>query len=155
MLPATLAKRVRSLSKCKSLTPKLGGVVYWMSRDQRVQDNWALLHARQQAVENAVGLSVVFCLVPTFHEATIRHYGFMMTGLAEVEAELRGLGIPFFLLLGDPVTSLPQFIEDHSVCSLVADFSPLRVGNVWKKGIAEKLPGDVLFCEVDTRYHTL
>ena len=25
-------------------------VVYWMSRDQRAQDNWALLYAQQQAL---------------------------------------------------------------------------------------------------------
>ena len=27
-----------------------GPVVYWMSRDQRAADNWALLHAQQQAI---------------------------------------------------------------------------------------------------------
>ena len=96
-LPSTLAKRVRTLSHCKSVgaPPGKGGVVYWMSRDQRVQDNWALHHARALALKHQVGLSVIFCLVPTFHEATIRQFGFMLRGLAEVETELRSLGIPF------------------------------------------------------------
>lgn len=42
MLPATLSKRVRTLSQCKAIASPAGkgGVVYWMSRDQRVQDNW-------------------------------------------------------------------------------------------------------------------
>eukprot|EP00965_Chrysotila_dentata_P081147 2678778-Pleurochrysis_carterae.AAC.3 len=73
--------RVRALSKVSSVGSNAGGVVYWMSRDQRVQDNWALLHARSLALSHGVGLSVVFCLVPTFSEATIRHYGFMLRGL--------------------------------------------------------------------------
>ena len=100
MLPPTLAKRVRTLTSCKAvaLPPGKGGVVLWMSRDQRVQDNWALHYARSLAIQHKVGLSVIFCLVPTFHEATIRQFGFMLRGLAEVEAELRGLGIPFHCL---------------------------------------------------------
>ena len=149
-LPSTLAKRVRTLSACKAPSASSGGVVYWMSRDQRVQDNWALHHARDLALRHKVGLCVIFSLVPTFSEATIRHYGFMIKGLAEVEGELRGLGIPFHCLMGDPVQTLPQFVETHDACALVADFSPLRVGNFWKKGIAGKLPPNVPFYEVDT-----
>jgi hypothetical protein len=33
-----------------------GCVVYWMSRDQRVQDNWALLYAQQEALALGVPL---------------------------------------------------------------------------------------------------
>ena len=149
-LPATLAKRVRTLSACKTPTASAGGVVYWMSRDQRVQDNWALHHARSLALRYRVGLCVIFSLVPTFSEATIRHYGFMLSGLEEVEAELRTLGIPFHCLMGDPVQTLPEFVGVHKTCALVSDFSPLRIGGIWKKGIAAKLPEDVPFYEVDT-----
>ena len=56
------ADRIRTLSSVKSVKPSEGGVLYWMSRDQRVQDNWALLHARQLADEHGVGLSVAFCM---------------------------------------------------------------------------------------------
>jgi deoxyribodipyrimidine photolyase len=48
-------------------------VVYWMSRDQRVRDNWALLEASRLARASGVALRVVFCLVPRFLDATIRH----------------------------------------------------------------------------------
>ena len=50
MLPATLSKRVRTLSQCKAIASPAGkgGVVYWMSRDQRVQDNWvSASHAKK------------------------------------------------------------------------------------------------------------
>ena len=92
---AMLAQRTRIISAAKKVVPSSGGVVYWMSRDQRAHDNWALLQAQHVARTHNVGLCVVFCLVPTFLEATQRQYGFMLRGLSEVEDDLRGLGIPF------------------------------------------------------------
>jgi deoxyribodipyrimidine photo-lyase len=41
-----------------------GPVLYWMSRDQRVSDNWALLFAQELALEREVSLGVVFSLAP-------------------------------------------------------------------------------------------
>ena len=49
-------------------------VVYWMSRDQRVEDNHAMLYARGCAAAHNVPLKVCFNLVPTFLEATLRQY---------------------------------------------------------------------------------
>jgi deoxyribodipyrimidine photo-lyase len=104
-----------------------------------VQDNWALLHARQLADEHGVGLSVAFCMVPGFLGATIRHYGFMLKGLAEVEAELLELGIPFTLLQGEPGTALPDFVRRHEVAAVVSDFSPLRISRGWKDELVKAL----------------
>ena len=42
------------------------GVAYWMSRDQRVQDNWSLVYAQKMALQHQVPLFVVFCLLPKF-----------------------------------------------------------------------------------------
>ena len=66
--------RVRRLSDGRTpLDPSApGGVVYWMDRDQRVQDNWALLYARQLAEKHGMPLSVCYCLAPSFGEASIR-----------------------------------------------------------------------------------
>ena len=68
-----------------------GPIIYWMSRDQRVNDNWALLFAQQLALEKKRNLAVVFSLVPKFLDATFRQYDFMLKGLIEVEQELRKL----------------------------------------------------------------
>lgn len=86
-------KRIRLLQKGNETN---GPVVYWMSRDQRAHDNWALLYAQQLALENKKPLLVLFNLVPDFLEATIRQYGFMLKGLQEVEIELLKHNIPFF-----------------------------------------------------------
>jgi deoxyribodipyrimidine photo-lyase len=73
-----------------------GPVYYWMSRDQRVVDNWALLNARAIADSRGAEMGVIFCLVSGFAGAAARHYGFMLKGLAVTEDKLRVAGIvPF------------------------------------------------------------
>jgi deoxyribodipyrimidine photo-lyase len=47
-----------------------GPVAYWMSRDQRADDNWALLFAQELAIKYNQPLTVVFCLVEDFLGAT-------------------------------------------------------------------------------------
>ncbi len=39
-------------------------MAYWMNRDQRVQDNWAMLYAQKLALQERLPLHVVFCLAP-------------------------------------------------------------------------------------------
>ena len=86
-------------------------VLYWMSRDQRARDNRALLYAQNVARESGVPIAVAFCLAPTFLDATIRHYSFMLDGLSEVAEDLDAKGIPFFLLMGEPVREIPKFVR--------------------------------------------
>lgn len=88
-----------------------GPVVLWMNRDQRMNDNWALLFAQELAIKQKTSLAVVFCLVPQFLNATIRQYGFMMRGLQEVEKNLKKKNIPFFLLTGLPEIEMPKFFK--------------------------------------------
>ncbi len=137
-------KRVRSLSGGKK---KSGPVVYWMSRDQRVHDNWALLYAQETALKSKAPLIVLFNLVPQFLEATLRQYDFMLTGLAETESEFIRHKIPFKLLLGNPSDEIPRFLKSISASALVTDFSPLKINRQWKNEITNRL--DVPFYEVD------
>ncbi|HSW54436.1 MAG TPA: deoxyribodipyrimidine photo-lyase [Ignavibacteriaceae bacterium] len=124
-----------------------GPVVYWMSRDQRVHDNWAMIYAQKLAIEKNKPLAVVFNLVPDFLEATIRQYGFMLKALKEVEAKLARYNIPFFLLEGKPEVEIPKFIKKTNTSVLVSDFDPLRIKRIWKREVAKKI--DIPFYEVD------
>ena len=110
-----------------------GPIVYWMSRDQRAQDNWALLYAQQLALEQQQQLLVVFCLVPTFLEGTMRQYGFMLRGLAETFTLLNNKNIPCYLLQGEPDEMLPTWLTQHHASLLVTDFDPLRIKRYWKE----------------------
>ena len=137
-------KRIRRLQTGSETS---GPVVYWMSRDQRVHDNWALLFAQKIADEKKLPLAVVFNLVPDFLEATIRQYGFMLKGLKELEHELELFNIPFFLTTGKPEAEIPKFIKQFNVSILVTDFDPLRIKRIWKRDVAKKIL--IPFYEVD------
>jgi len=115
-----------------------GPVVYWMSRDQRISDNWALFYAQEVALKMDAPLAVVFCLVPGFLNATMRQYGFMIAGLKEVEKGLSMLNIPFFLLTGPPGQEIPRFANRHDIKALVTDFDPLKLKRQWKKDVAQR-----------------
>lgn len=141
-------KRVQMMSKADEV-PDCDGVLYWMSRDQRIQDNWAMLFAQRLALKNHVSLHVAFCLVPKFLGATIRHYDFMLKGLEEVESECLSLGIEFHLLFGEAKEALPKFIKDHSIGGLVTDFSPLRLSQQWLEDVKEAIPKNIPLCKVD------
>jgi deoxyribodipyrimidine photo-lyase len=90
--------------------PRPRPVIYWMSRDQRIRDNWALVYAQRQALELKVPLVIVFCLVPEFLGATIRHYDFMLQGLEMLEKKSAKMNIPFILLTGNPSNEIPRVV---------------------------------------------
>ncbi|MBN1234607.1 MAG: deoxyribodipyrimidine photo-lyase [Methanotrichaceae archaeon] len=137
-------KRIRTLVK---IGQKKGPVVYWMSRDQRVNDNWALLYAQELAQKHNCPLVVAFCLVSEFLGAVSRQYRFMLQGLKEVEKNLLDLNIPFFLLRGDPGKEMACFLSEMGAGALVSDFSPLRQSQQWKSAVAVQI--EIPFYEVD------
>ncbi|KAK6478774.1 deoxyribodipyrimidine photo-lyase isoform X1 [Huso huso] len=142
-------KRVRLISEAVEMKDGSEGIVYWMSRDQRVQDNWALLYAQHLALSHELPLHVCFCLVPRFLDATIRHFGFMLRGLEEVAKECAELNISFHLLTGYAKDVLPEFVRMRGAGGVVTDFSPLRVPLQWVQDVKERLPRDVLLVQVD------
>ena len=137
--------RIRVLKKNES---RSGPVVLWMSRDQRINDNWALLFAQELAIKQKSPLAVIFCLVPRFLNATIRQYGFMIKGLQEVEKDLKKKNVPFFLLTGPPEIEIPRFVNRYKAGTIVADFSPLSINRGWKESVMKN--ADISFYEVDT-----
>jgi deoxyribodipyrimidine photo-lyase len=130
------AKRVHTL---RDGWRKPGPIVYWMSRDQRVANNWALLFAQQMAIKQKVPLLVVFCLVPEYLGATSQQYEFMLRGLRETEENLRTKSIGFEILEGVPKIAIPHCLNEISAGGLICDFSPLRINRSWKADVAESI----------------
>lgn len=131
---------------CKPGRETPGPVLYWMSREQRVRDNWGLLYARILAGTTRP-LVVGFCLVQGFLGATLRHYDFMLRGLAQVAEGLGALGIPFVLRLGEPGQEIPRLASELGAGVVVTDFDPLRVKQVWQEQVIQGL--SVPLIEVD------
>ena len=123
-------------------------VLYWMVRDKRVNDNWALIEAQKIALDNNVPLKVCFNINNNYPEANIRQYQFLFEGLREVQETLDKLLINFYLLIGPTHVKLPEFIEKNNVGCVITDFSPLKVyRNRLKKVLAIT---EIPFSQVDT-----
>ncbi|QQS43396.1 deoxyribodipyrimidine photo-lyase [Candidatus Roizmanbacteria bacterium] len=138
-------ERIRKLNT--QTTSSGSAIAYWMSRDQRVSENWALLYAQELSKKNNLPLVVFFVLTPNFPGATLRHYDFMLKGLKEIDTSLKKLYIPFILQIGDPIEEIPKLTFRYDVKELVTDFSPLRIGREWRTSIARNTT--IPFYEVD------
>ena len=68
------SNRVRTLKKIH-FNGK--AVLYWMVRDKRFNDNWALYIAQRAAIKYKVPLHVCFQYNPKKSSATLREYEFL------------------------------------------------------------------------------
>lgn len=100
-------------------------VVYWMRRAQRAIDNPALETAI--AAANAMDKPVVvfFALTHRAERANVRHYHFMIEGLADVASELERRGIPL-VLRKEPEDDVLRFCQEVRAALLIGDENPLR-----------------------------
>ncbi|CAG9466045.1 unnamed protein product [Pedinophyceae sp. YPF-701] len=118
--------------------PGSGPVVYWMERDRRASDNWALIHAIEVAQAKNTRVVVAFSLVSDFiMGGGARQHCFMLRGLKELKPKLEGLNIPFYLLRGDPRETIPALCRDLGAGLLVTDFHPMRLQRSWRDGVAK------------------
>jgi deoxyribodipyrimidine photo-lyase len=138
-----------------------GPVVYWMSRERRVMDNWALAHALAVAARARKPFHVLYVLD---HEqdafAGARHRLFELEGLRETQERLRALGVPFHLFDARDTAddaemggaSVSAALEHLAPSFVVTDFSPLRPAREARDTVALLLcPCDVPVHEVDAR----
>jgi len=123
-------------------------VLYWMNRDKRASDNWALLSAQKIAIDNNVPLIVCFQYIGNFPKSNIRQYGFLFKGLQETEIALDALNIKFYLLQGNADLVLSELIDKQSVGAMVVDYSPLKVYRRRLKRVIEKV--DIPIYQVDS-----
>jgi len=129
------------------LPAKEGPVIYWMQRDQRLRDNWALVYAQEQAIAIRKPLYVLFCLVPGYLDATEVQYRFMLSSLAGMPANLASLNIAWIAVKGHPHTVIPEIVKQTKAGLLVTDFNPLRITASWKTAITAQI--GIAFHEVD------
>lgn len=129
-------KRIRKLNENNY---ESGPVIYWMTREQRVHDNWSLLTAQASALKYKQPLIVLFCLQESFLNAQRRQYDFMLDGLELLEVELQKFHIPLLIQLGNPQDVIPRVIKKYSGGALITDFSPLRIAKKWKKDVLNKI----------------
>ena len=113
-------------------------VVYWMQRAQRGIDNPALNVAIEAANELRLPVAVFFGLRPDYPNANLRHYAFLVEGLAETAARVEARGAAF-VFRPFPNNRLIPFCEEVKAALVVGDENPMREPESWRRGASEKL----------------
>jgi deoxyribodipyrimidine photo-lyase len=104
-------------------------VIYWMQASHRAVDNCALEHAVYRANRLNLPLLAYFGLTNEFPSSNIRHFSFMLQGLAEVSEDLEQRGIPFILRNEDPAIGMQALARKAAL--VVVDQGYLRTNRNW------------------------
>ena len=122
-------------------------VLYWMQQSQRARHNPALDVAIDAA--NRLNLPVVvgFGLTDGYPEANLRHYQFMLEGLADARAALRRMGIAMVVRRGDPPAVALEL--GRRAAMIVCDTGYTRHQRTWRRQLAAAARCRVLQVEGD------
>lgn len=141
--------RCRILSKKDKICDGTKGILYWMMRDGRVQDNWAMLFSQRLALKNKLPLFVCFTIFEAHYRyPTRRHQQFLIDGLQHVDKECKDLNIPFYLL-SSSIEELSKMVLKNNIGGIVCDFSPLKKSQEWIQTLLKTLPENVPVVQVD------
>ena len=99
---------------------------------------WLVIRVWQLKPFPGFASTPVSCVVQVteYLGAGARQFGFMLRGLKLLEPALKELNIPFFLLKGDPVNTIPKLVKDSGAGLLVVDQSPVRVARKWRQDVS-------------------
>lgn len=144
--PGIDAARVQHLNEIED--PGAGRyVLYWMQQAQRTEFNHALEFAIHHANDLGKQLLVAFGLMDDYPEANLRHYHFMLQGLADVDTELTKRDITFVVRRGAPNQVAIELAADAAV--VVCDRGCLRIQRQWRDHVATQAGCPVIQVESD------
>lgn len=121
-------------------------VVYWMQASQRVEYNHALEYAISRANDLGKPLIVYFGITDNYPEANLRHYQFMIEGLAEVEKSLKDKNIQMFIQNISPEKGAIEISKEADL--MVVDRGYLKLEKYWRSIVAENI--DIPLVQVET-----
>jgi len=122
-------------------------VLYWMQASQRAAENPALDAAIVRANSLDLPVLCVFGLTASYPEANLRHYAFMIEGLAETRASLARFGITLTVLRAEPDEAALAVAGEAAL--IVCDCGYLRHQRRWRARVAKESPCAVLQVESD------
>jgi deoxyribodipyrimidine photo-lyase len=122
-------------------------VLYWMQQSQRAHDNPALEYAVQCANRLDLPILVVFALTDNYPEANLRHYRFMLEGLAETRRLLARRRIGMTVRKGDPAAVVGALLKQSAL--LVCDVGYTRHQRDWRRTVSAASPCRTVAVEGD------
>ena len=122
-------------------------VLYWMQAAQRARGNHALEYANRQA--DARGLPVVayFGLTERYPSANLRHFAFLLEGLAETRQALRERGIRLVVRREPPAAGVAAMAGRAALA--VVDGGCLRHQRLWRQEAADHLESPLVQVETE------
>ena len=123
-------------------------VVYWMQQAQRAYFNHALEYAIRRSNELGLPLIVGFGLMDPAGQSNLRHYMFMMEGLAETARRLETRGIKFVMRRGAPEAVALELAKDAAL--VVCDRGYLREQRAARRRLASAAGRQVVEVDTDT-----
>jgi len=126
-------ERIRSLND-NAENPSGKYVLYWVQAAVRCTYNHALQYAKQQA--NRLGLPLLCCFgVVPYPEANLRHYRFLLEGVADLQTCLMSEGIRL-VVKQMPPNKLAATLAADAVL-VVTDMGYLRIQREWRLELAK------------------
>ncbi|MEW5734486.1 MAG: 2-thiouracil desulfurase family protein [Thermodesulfobacteriota bacterium] len=137
----------RTMEANGKTTARGGYVLYWMQQAQRAEGNPALEHAIALANRLSLPVVAVFGLSAAFPEANLRHYAFMLEGLAETEKALRDRGVLFAAREAEPPDAALALCKDAA--AVVCDAGYTRIQRQWSERMMREAPCRAVKIETD------
>ena len=122
-------------------------VLYWMQASQRVVDNPALERAVQRADELGLPVLAVFGLDASYPEANLRHFAFLLEGLAVARRDLERRGVQLAVLRAPADEAALRLAGPAAL--VVCDRGYLRHQRAWRARVAAEAPCTVEQVEGD------
>ena len=122
-------------------------VLYWMQQSQREAHNPALEYAVERANELGVPVLGVFVVDDSYPDANLRHFAFMLEGLAETTASLADRNVKLVGRAGSPPVVVSELAADAAL--VVCDRGYLRHQRRWRADLASAAPVSVVQVEGD------
>ena len=136
MITSVEPERVRVLNDATVRTGDY--VLYWMQASHRTEESPALRYAIERADHANLPVVVYFGLWQSYPETNLRHFRFMLEGLAEVSQSLESLGIRFILRIEPPDKGVLDLATNAAL--LIVDRGYLRQQQLWYQAVAERCP---------------
>jgi deoxyribodipyrimidine photo-lyase len=130
-----------------------GPIIYWMDRDIRITDNWALLYAQEKAKEHHTFVIIVYNLVENFLGGNKRSFEYKVSCLDFAYSTAKEYALPFFVINDtkngqESAQKLLTFLKEHNAGMIITDFSPLTISRNWKNELKKVL--EIPFTCVDS-----
>jgi len=122
-------------------------LLYWMQSSVRTTYNHALEYAVRESNKSSKPLIVFFGITPTYPEANLRHFTFMLEGLKDTKKAMLRRNIDLIIKKISPDLGAVKFAKKAS--TVLTDRGYTRILRKWRENVAGKIKCPLIQVESD------